>query len=280
MVCVGNIASSSLYGTTVDLGEGWALPTQPRSEVLSCCRQIRDRHGECMARLTNKILDDVKKDPWRKIKQEQELPEWFSGAGMVLAGIILAVLASLLIYKIVTDDSQPVTPAPNQAESAPQQQINPYEVEEEPEAAATDADSTDTGSSAPIPSASSSTDESADTEAVGDFASIETVSIPVETSSLNSRVPEGAMNVALAGAKAMSTGNWSGVPVDGSPREDRYLGSEIDEESVRLTEPVPSSADSDTQFTFLFDGKDKSGGNVQLSITTQWGDDAYEVVAF
>ena len=97
---------------------------------------------------------------------------------------------------------------------------------------------------------------------------------------MNSRVPEGALNVALAGAEAMATGNWSGIPVDGNPREDRYLGSEIDAESARLTEPVATNADSDTQFTFLFDATDDSGSNIQLSVTTQWGADAYEVVAF
>ena len=115
-----------------------------------------------MARLTSRIRSEMRKDPLHKVKQEAVLPEWFNGAGLVAAAIILAAGLIFIGFKVFSGDSNPVIPAANQAESAPQQQVNPYSVSEDEEEGSTST--RETGSNAPVPSSSAATPESSNSK--------------------------------------------------------------------------------------------------------------------
>lgn len=232
-----------------------------------------------MARLTDRIKDRISKDPYQKLKQAQEAPAWLSGAGIWVGLAAVALAGILLLYVGFTNDGPDQTTTASQGEeNGPQQEINPHEVEGE------DSPSDEGGSSSEPSTGSSPSEggeEAEDTDySHGDFTALDSVSMPVETSSLDSSVPAGAVNVAKAGAEATASGDWTDIPTNQSPDDDRYLGAKVNFDSLRLTDPVGADADADKAFTFLVDAVDKDGTEVQFTVTAKWSGDSYQVINF
>lgn len=233
-----------------------------------------------MARLTDQIKDRIASDPMRKIKQNQDAPEWLSGPGIWVGMAVVAAGLAFVIFMGVNNNG-PEEPAPvaEQATQDPQQQVNPNESGEDEEP----SDNGGEASEEPTDAESSPTDSEDDGQgdlAAKDFTALDNVTLPVETSSLDSQAPAGAVNVGKAGAEALTTGDWSDIPTNRSPVEDRYLGTQIDWDTFRLADPVPEDADASKAFTFLVDGVADDGSAVQFSVTAKWADDTYEVVIF
>lgn len=230
-----------------------------------------------MARVTDRIKRNIAQDPLRKYKEAQEAPNWLSGAGIWVGVAAVVAAIGFLIFTGITSDGPSDTVADPAPDRAPQIEVNPHETEE--------AGSGETPSSNDTPPASDgggddTTPANPDEIRSANFKALESVSMPVETSSLDSPVPEGAVNVAKAGALSMTSGDWSDVPTNRSPNDDRYLGVTVDYDSMRLTDPVGAEADANKAFTFLFDGVDADGTEVQFTVTAKWSDDSYQVINF
>lgn len=230
-----------------------------------------------MARITDRVKRSIAKDPLRKYKEAQEAPNWLSGAGIWAGVAAVAIAVGFLVFTGLTSDGPADTVVADAPDRAPQIEVNPYETED------AEGGSTPSSDSSPAPSdggGDESTPADPDEIRAANFKILDSVSMPVETSSLDSLVPEGAVNVAKAGALSMTSGDWSDVPTNRSPNDDRYLGVTVDYDSARLTDPVGAEADANKAFTFLFDGTDSDGTAVQFTVTAKWADDSYQVINF
>lgn len=216
-----------------------------------------------MARLTKQLRNRKAIDPVRKIRENQEAPAWLSNAGVWvgLAAIIVALVVFLPVRAFLSEEPEPSTASGPQA---PLQEINPHTDTLPGEDTPDEGDNEDTGSQ----------------YANADFTNQETESVPVESSALDSPAPIGAINVARAAAEAMTTGEWEGVPTSRTPTDDRFLGAEVESSSLRLADPIPSSAEETQPMTFIFNGTSEDGESVEFSVTVKLEGDSYEVVIF
>ena len=233
-----------------------------------------------MSRITNRIRREMAKDPMRRVKEEQVLPEWLSGVGIWIAGAVVLVGLGFMIWSGATSDGpdETVTVAEEPADPI---EVNPHETEESEEPGAettapeTPAGDEDDPSTGPTPQETPSKDYRE-----ADFTAEELVTLPVETASADSKAPEGAVNAAGAGALGLTTGDWTGAPASSTPSDDRYLGATVDWGTLRLTSVIDDPADQKQSFTFLFDATLEDGTATTFSVTTRWADNGYEVVIF
>lgn len=242
-----------------------------------------------MPRLTSTIRDRIASDPMRKFKQSQVAPEWLSGAGIWVGVAIVVLVIGFMIFAGVTSDgpSEQTAATQNgqqqqQQGGDPQQEINPFETDSPNGASDGGASAAPTDDSDGAASGESGEEDHGDGSQfrTADFTDTNGEAMPVESSSLDSNAPTGAVNVAKAGALGLTSGDWSDIPTSKSPDEDRYLGMTVDWDSVRMSEPAPSDADENTSYTFLFDATDKDGAKSQFSVTTKLNGDTYQVVIF
>lgn len=225
-----------------------------------------------MGNLSRRLKRDANRwNPVDRLKEEQHAPSWLTGAGVWVGVLIIAVVAAVLVISGMRSPDAPTPPptADDTVVEVPQHEVNPHD------------DGTGGGGD---PSEDHTPEEEppegtpADPD---DYADETPVEMDVETGEDPAEVPQGAVNVANAGARGTVSGNWSEIPSTGDHRDDRYLGVTVDFDSIRLFDAPPADeAPHETQYTFLFDGQTKDGSRVQFSVTTQWEEGQYVTVAY
>jgi hypothetical protein len=151
-----------------------------------------------MAKMTDYVREGFKRRrrPWDRT----ELPEWWNLAVWFgLAGIV----AMVALAAVFGPDG---APGPNTAKPVPYsvQSLNPY--------------SSSSASGGPAFAAPTAGSDSPSAGVSGtDFAATDPAQVPM-TGGGRAVVPAGALNVALAAAKATATGDWTGIPFVGARR--------------------------------------------------------------
>ncbi|MEO3826349.1 hypothetical protein [Actinomadura sp. B10D3] len=158
-----------------------------------------------MAKITDYARQGFRRRPrpWNSA----ELPEWWDAAAWL--GVV-AVVVMLVSGAVFADDRSPGGAAAA-GDDAPR-----YAPETLGSPGLGAPPAPGDGSAAPVPPASPPAGVPTGTSAEG-FASTAATRVPI-TGGGTAVVPAGALNVALAAARARATGNWAGIPFAGAER--------------------------------------------------------------
>lgn len=214
--------------------------------------------------LADKIKTNISKDPLRKVKSEAYAPDWVTGPGVWVGLGAIVVLLVVAIFTTQNSSNDTVAPNAQQVERAPEH-INPYEV--------TPTEGSDGGSSTETPTSSKPKMKD-----LASFTSQTPITLAVVTSSLPSRAPSGAVAVGQAGALASATGEWSELPVQGTPPADSsYAGAQVDVQSAKLGNPIQEINDT-ASYVFVFDVTLTDGTETQLSVSVEPYGDSFRII--
>lgn len=178
-------------------------------------RRLRTATVNGMPKMTDYVRQGFKRrrGPWH----DTELPEWWNlVVWAALAGVVVSIGFGVLV-----DSGGTPTTADGGSSRYVIQTVNPYTASPAP---------ADTAPTAPtMPTRGS---DGPDT----DFTATAAVQVPMTEGGGTAPVPIGARNLATAAARAMATGDWTGIPLAGtgtpSPAPTTPTGSLVGEVTV------------------------------------------------
>lgn len=236
-----------------------------------------------MASITDTVKDNLKRSsaPWRNFRNQEVLPPWAPGAGIIIG--VLAVIG-LTIYIVLSFMNAPDIQVQNNNQPVAQN-INPYQQADDKGSNYSGTGDgavapTDTTGSSSTPSANATNaatslpSEASIAERTGDYSNQVPASIRVLNSSVNAKVPQGAVNLASDAAKATIDGDWENIPVAGQPDvSEDVKGATVDYKRVYLYEPVKDGAN---EYKFVMDAVTQDGQKTPLVISVIKDGDSFK----
>lgn len=219
------------------------------------------------------LTDTVRRqanDPLRKLRRSQHAPDWLSGLGSwVAAGAVCLLVGGVVLLGYLNSDSVSASDLPPEDIQAAREvpvAINPFDIETpEPTATATGEEPDDTTS----PPQETPTTSSP-------YSSLAIVNIRIADSDGSAPVPQGARDVALAGLRAQTTGQWQDIPLSAAaPEQDPKLaGAELAANSLAVQDPNVTGSDV---YTFQITAVTADGQAQTLTTRVSYANQSFRI---